>query len=84
MHYPEHEHEATQQFLYKKRFKKVIFTYQQTDSDYMYEARMAQNIFPQTMYHGRNEKNYDIRWDLRQLLTDPAVTDNCKTGFRNN
>lgn len=73
----QHDHETPQQFLYRMMGlrQKVLFTSKQTDSDIKYEAQTVQNAFLHTVYQGLNEKDKDIRQELKPLLSDPIVTD---------
>ncbi|KAI4875326.1 hypothetical protein NFI96_030093, partial [Prochilodus magdalenae] len=71
--------ESPQQFLYRIMGLKqrVLFESQQPGADFSYDRKLVQGTFLHTLYQGLNEKNSQVRRDLKPYLTDLQVSDDC-------
>lgn len=69
--------ETPQQFMYRLMGLKqrVLVASQQSGSEFSYDKKLVQGTFLHTLYQGLNEKNTQIRSDLKPYATDFQVTD---------
>lgn len=69
--------ETAQQFVYRLvgLKQKLLFASQQSGSEFNYDKKLVQGVFLHTLYQGLNDKNRDIRRDIKCHLSDLSVTD---------
>lgn len=69
--------ETAQQFVYRIMGLKqrVLFASQQSGAELSYDKKLVQGVFLHTLYQGLNEKNSNIRHDIKPYISDLQVTD---------
>lgn len=72
----QHDKETPQQFVYRLMgLKQKIISASQHGSEFNYDKRLVQGVFLHTLYQGLNEKNGNIRSDIKPHNSDLTVTD---------
>ncbi|XP_077346127.1 uncharacterized protein LOC143989728 [Lithobates pipiens] len=71
------ERETAQQFVYRLvgLKQKVLSTSQHDKREFNYDKKLVQGIFLHTLYQGLNEKNSNVRRDIKPYVSDLTVTD---------
>ncbi|XP_077340604.1 uncharacterized protein LOC143984182 [Lithobates pipiens] len=71
------ERETAQQFVYRLvgLKQKVLSTSQHDRQEFNYDKKLVQVIFLHTLYQGLNEKNSNVRRDIKPYVSDLTVTD---------
>ena len=69
--------ETPQQFVYRLMAlrQRVLLASNHTDNDFNYDRALVQGVFLHSLYQGLNEKNCEIRRDLKPFLRNPQVLD---------
>lgn len=69
--------ETPQQFVYRLMGlkQKILSASQHGGSEFNYDKRLVQGVFLHTLYQGLNEKNGNIRLDIKPYISDLTVTD---------
>lgn len=70
--------ETPQQFMYRLMGLKqhLLVASQQYGSEFNYDKKLVQVAFLHSLYQGVDEKNTNIRSDLKPYITDSQVTEN--------
>lgn len=73
----QHEHETSQQFMYRMLGlkQKELFCSRQVNADIRYDNYTAQNVFLHTVSQGISLKHSDVRRELRPLFSDHNASD---------